>query len=259
MLPAQILSISSIFLAPFSLSIFSITFNTLTVVSTSSNALCATSTFIPKFSAIIPNLYFLYSGNSSFAKRNVSIYVFSNEYPSSPALYFKKPMSKSALCATSTLSPMNSIIFGNTLSIVSASFTISSVMFVTSTTLCGIGFSGLTKQENSSITSPFFIFIIPISVIFSVLNENPVVSKSKIQYVVLSMSCPRGNDTTGVLSGAKYASTPYITFKSGWSFSKYLCASGKACTTPWSVIAIDFIPHFTALFNKSVADVIPSI
>ena len=34
------------------------------------------------------------------------------------------------------------------------------------------------------------------------------------------------------LSGAKYASTPYKILISGWSFSKYLCASGKACTTP---------------------------
>ena len=38
-----------------------------------------------------------------------------------------------------------------------------------------------TKQENSSITSPFFTFIIPTSVIFSVLNEKPVVSKSNTQ------------------------------------------------------------------------------
>ena len=38
-----------------------------------------------------------------------------------------------------------------------------------------------TKQENSSITSPFFTFIIPTSVIFSVLNESPVVSKSSTQ------------------------------------------------------------------------------
>ena len=38
-----------------------------------------------------------------------------------------------------------------------------------------------TKQENSSITSPFLTFIIPTSVIFSVLNENPVVSKSSTQ------------------------------------------------------------------------------
>ena len=133
----------------------------------------------------------------------------------------------------------------------------SSVIFVTSTTLCGIGFSGFTKQENSSSTSPFFIFIIPTSVIFSVLKESPVVSKSSTQYVV-SISCPFGNDTDGVLSGAKYASTPYIIFKSGF-FSVKWCASGKACTTPWSVIAIDFIPHLAALFNKSVADVIASI
>ena len=132
----------------------------------------------------------------------------SKDNPNCFALYFKKPTSKSALCATITLSPTNSNTFGITLSIVSASFTMSSVMFVTSTTLCGIGFSGFTKHSNSSITSPFsFIFIIPISVIFSVLNERPVVSKSNTQYVVCK-SCPFGFETDGTLSGTKYASTP---------------------------------------------------
>ena len=137
----------------FSFSISSMTLNTLTVVSTSSNALCATSTFIPKFSAIIPNLYFLYSGNNSFARRNVSIYVFPSFSPNSEQLCFKNPISKSALCATKTLLPTNSKTFGKISSIVGASFTISSVMLVTSTTLCGIGFSGLTNVLNSSITS----------------------------------------------------------------------------------------------------------
>ena len=117
-------------------------------------------------------------------------------------------MSKSALCATNTLSPTNSKNLGITLSIVSASFTISSVMLVTSTTFWGIGFSGFTKHENSSITSPFFTFIIPISVIFSVLKENPVVSKSKTQNVVSSNVWFLEKDTAEVLSGAKYASTP---------------------------------------------------
>ena len=91
-----------------------------------------------------------------------------------------------ALCATIIESPKNSNILGNTLSIVSASFTISSVILVTSTTLCGIGFSGFTKQLNSSITFPSLTFIIPTSVIFSVTAENPVVSKSSTQYVVSS-------------------------------------------------------------------------
>ena len=45
------------------------------------------------------------------------------------------------------------------MSIVSASATISSVILVTSDTLWGICFSGLTKHENSSITSPSFNFI----------------------------------------------------------------------------------------------------
>ena len=150
-------------------------------MSTSSNALCATSTTIPNLSAIKPSLYFLKSGNKLFASLKVSKYVLFNSYPNCEALYFKNPISKSALCATKIESPTNSNILGNTLSIVSASFTISSVILVTSTTFCGIGFSGFTKQENSSITSPFFTFIIPTSVIFSVLNESPVVSKSSTQ------------------------------------------------------------------------------
>ena len=130
---------------------------------------------------------------------------------------FKNPTSKLALCATIIESPTNSKIFGNTLSIVSASFTISSVMFVTSTTLCGIGFSGFTNISNSSITSPFFTFIIPTSVIFSVVIEIPVVSKSNTQYVASSSTCPLGFFTDFSLSGTKYASTPYITFMSGLS------------------------------------------
>ena len=83
--------------------------------------------------------------------------------------------------ATITESPKNSNILGNTISIVSASFTMSSVIFVTSTILGGIGFSGFTKHEKLSITSPFLTFIIPTSVIFSVLGEKPVVSKSSTQ------------------------------------------------------------------------------
>ena len=51
---------------------FNITLNTFTVVSTSSKALCATNTSIPSLSAIIPNLYFLKSGNKSFASLRVS-------------------------------------------------------------------------------------------------------------------------------------------------------------------------------------------
>ena len=152
-------------------------------------------------------MYFLKSGNKSFAKRSVSKYVFSNLYPNTDALCFKNPISKSALWATKTLSPTNSNIFGNTSPILGASFTISSVICVTSTTLSGIGFSGFTNVSKLSITSPFLYFIIPTSVIFSVLKENPVVSKSRTQYVV-SISWPLGYDTEGVLSGTKYASTP---------------------------------------------------
>ena len=202
------MSISSNVFIPLSLNIWSITLNTFTVVSTSSNALCATSTLIPKFSAIIPNLYFLNSGNKSFASLNVSKYVLSNFRPSFSQLYFIKLVSKSALCATKTESPKNSKTFGISSSIVGASFTISSVMFVISWTLIGIGFSGFTNVSNVSITSPFLTFIIPISVIFSVLKDIPVVSKSNTQYVVSSKVWPLPLLTIGSLSGTKYPSTP---------------------------------------------------
>ena len=46
---------------------------------------------------------------------------------------------------------------------------------------------------------------------------------------------------------------------SGLSSPTRWYASGNACATPWSVIAIDFIPHFIALLIKSVADVTASI
>ena len=69
-----IVSISSIVVTPLSFNFCIITLNTFTVVSTSSKALCATSTFIPSSSAIFPNLYFLKFGNKSLASDNVSIY-----------------------------------------------------------------------------------------------------------------------------------------------------------------------------------------
>ena len=46
---------------------------------------------------------------------------------------------------------------------------------------------------------------------------------------------------------------------SGLFTPNILCASGNAWTLPWSVIAIDFIPHFIARFIKFLTGVIPSI
>ena len=173
--------------------------------------------------------------------------------PKFSALYFKKPTSKSALCATSFRSPIKFKNLGITLSMVSASFTMSSVIFVISVILYGIGISGFTKHSNVSIISLFLTLTAPISVIFSVLKESPVVSISKTIY---SLSIPF-DKSTALSSGTKYASTPYITFIPKSSAACF--ASGKACTTPWSVIAIDFIPQDAALFIKSVAEETPSI
>ena len=111
------------------------------------------------------------------------MYVGLNSSPNWSALCLIKPISKVALCATRTVSFTKSKTFGKTLSIVSASLTISFVIFVTSTTLCGISFSGFTKHSNSPSLSPFLTFIIPNSVILSVFFESPVVSISKTEYV----------------------------------------------------------------------------
>ena len=208
---------------------------------------------MPSFSAIIPNLCFLKSGNNCLDNAKLSMYSLSIVSPSSSALYFKNPTSKSALCATSFKSPINSRNLGITLSIVSASFTISSVICVISTIFCGIGISGFTKHSNVSTISPSFTLTAPISVIFSVLKESPVVSISNTIY---SLSIPF-DKSTALSSGTRYASTPYTTFIPYLSAAFF--ASGKACTTPWSVIAIDFIPQLLALFIKSVALLTPSI
>ena len=135
MSPASLSSTSDSFVIPFSSSILSITSITFTSVSTSAKALCATSTSIPKLSAIIPSLNFLKCGNNSFASGKESMYVGLNSSPNWSALCLIKPISKVALCATRTVSFTKSKTFGKTLSIVSASLTISFVIFVTSTTL----------------------------------------------------------------------------------------------------------------------------
>ena len=89
-------------------------------------------------------------------------------------------------------------------SILGASATISSVIWVNSWTLNGIGFSGFTKVVYSSIISPFLTLHTATSVIPSVSGLNPVVSKSKTQYV-------SNSGTIGSTSLARYPSTPYIT------------------------------------------------
>ena len=65
--------------------------------------------------------------------------------PKSLQFFFIKPVSNAALCATRTESAQNSMNLGRSISIVSASLTISLFMLVSSVITYGILLSGLTK------------------------------------------------------------------------------------------------------------------
>ena len=105
-----------------------------------------------------------------------------------------------------------------------------------------------------STISPFLILTAPISVILSFRADSPVVSISKTTISSRGISLVQPV-TISFLSLIRYASTPYMIFMS-LSISM---ASGKACTTPWSVMAIAGCPHSTALFIKALTGVTPSI
>ena len=98
---------------------------------------------------------------------------------------------------------------------------------------------------NDSVISPLTTLTAPISVSRSSAAESPVVSTSKTINVsdVLLELLP---DTAPTRSFTKYASTPYIALKSPPDLRMLFTASiasGKACTTPWSVIATALCPH----------------
>ena len=111
-----------------------------------------------------------------------------------------KPASNFALCATRILPLIKSKNFGRTVSIFSASFTISFVIAVSSVISFGISLSGFTKYENLSITLLFFIFTAPISIILSVKGSKPVVSISNTTYSAVSMFLLLAFSTTGFSS-----------------------------------------------------------
>ena len=91
------------------------------------------------------------------------------------------PMSKRALCATRTASPINSTSESSTSSTVGALATIVSVMPVKIVMNGGIAHSGFTSVVNRPISSPPRYLTAPISVIASYSFDPPVVSRSTTQ------------------------------------------------------------------------------
>ena len=153
--------------------------NTSPVALASSQALWWLNKLTLYFFVKVSSLWFLRWGSNALAKANVSTYVLTGLILKSRQFFLINPISKSALCAIKVQSPTNFKKSGNTSSILGISFTISFVIDVNSVIFSGIGISGLINWLNSSTIWLSTIFTAPISVIFSVAFDNPVVSISK--------------------------------------------------------------------------------
>ena len=169
-------------------------------------------------------------------------------------------LSNLALCATITgFSPQNSRNFSTASFSLGAFATIPSFIPVNSTIFGGIGFSGFTIMLKLSITLIFFSLTAPISVRRSFSTLSPVVSTS---YTIISSLTLLLSSLfiifTGLISLTTYASQPYMTLKSS-SPPEAFIASGNACATPWSVMAIALCPHECARLINVPASVIASI
>ena len=169
-------------------------------------------------------------------------------------------LSNLALCATITgLSPQNSRNCSTASFSLGALATMPSFIPVSSTIFCGIGFSGLTIILKLSTIRIFFILTAPISVNLSFSTFKPVVSTS---YIIISSFTSLVSFLfiilTGLISFTTYASHPYITLKSSSPADAFI-ASGNACTTPWSVIAIALWPHECARLIRVAISVTASI
>ena len=141
---------------------------------------------------------------------------------------------------------------------VGASFTISLVILVTPVILGGIGTWGFTKVLNRSVMEPFSTLTAPNSMMRFLVAEKPVVSRSNTTKDPCS-DCPSEFNTVSNKSSTRYASHPYITLKSSLKFCAVWYASGNACTTPWSVMAMAGCPQSWALFTNCAQLVIPSM
>ena len=110
----------------------------------------------------------------------VSIYTYGNVMSWRLHTARRNEVSKFALCATRiTSSPQNSKNLRTASSSFSAPATISSVIPVSSVIFAGMGFSGSTNVLKDSVISPLCTRTAPISVMRSLLEERPVVSRSK--------------------------------------------------------------------------------
>ena len=143
--------------------------------------------------ATVSSLCLESSGSIHLDIGSVSIAENSNTILCLAAHAITKPVSKSALCATSTgLSPQNSINLRSAASSLSAPATISFEMPVSLVIKGVISRSGSTNISNLSTTSRFFILTAPISIIRSFAVAVPVVSRSKtiISSVSFLLSSP---------------------------------------------------------------------
>ena len=111
--------------------------------------------------------------------------------PSRSQFFRTKEVSNSALCATRYEPDTKSRNLGSTVSIGSASITMSSVIEVSCVILNGIGKPGFTKAENLSTIAPSLILTAPNSIILSETADRPVVSRSNTTQVLsIGVSSP---------------------------------------------------------------------
>ena len=227
--------ISFIYSKPFSLYLSKNIINIFAVACESSTALWCFSSAKPKVLFKSPNPYFFKSGNKSLAICKVSI----TEDCKSIFKYFLislfiNPISKGALCATKTASPIKSTNFPITSSILGSLATCSSVMLVISVIWYGIGLPGLISCEYLSTILPAFIFTAPISIISLVCEFKPVVSISNTTNSSSSIFLSFGFVTIGASSSIIYISQPKIAFIFSSSVENFLAvlnAAGYECTT----------------------------
>ena len=122
---------------------------------------------------------------------------------------FRNPTSNGALCATRTAPRMNSRNDGSTAPIIGASKTIASEIPVSMVICGGIFRPGSTSVANSPSTSPPRILTAPISVIDSVCDEPPVVSRSTTTNVTSRNGSPSSSklycvDSRGRTTGSVF-------------------------------------------------------
>ena len=129
--------------------------------------------------------------------------------PVRAAAALRKPMSKPALWATSTLPAANSRKAGSAVSMRGASRTMPSVMPVSTEMKAGIGSPGLTRVWNSPRGSPPRTLTAPISVMPHSAGAPPVVSRSTTTNVTSAREVPRSSNVDWIACMPRpYAGVP---------------------------------------------------